>query len=841
MSSHKIPLSDLSALFRREIKNILKKSFLVTLFILLYVFSSPFLYKAEAVFQEERKSVSGFSDEKFVLSHLMGGAADKNAGKAQALMKSKKILVPLIEEQGLAAQITPYPPSKVQAFIKKMKRMFYMEANFFDKKTDLPKGLQDKEIFAVHVHYPLKQKTTWRLHFFNKKQFAIYRGRIFQCIGEIDEALVLPKGICLTLKSRVIKGATFQIVLSPLEDVLHAAKKKLHIKVHDDDPLLLNLAFEHEDRHKAKNFLNGLMQNYSKHLLKENDKIHSGHISYLNERRSALKQQLDHLSAEHATALSSNCLSLGFLDAAHAIAHLSTEQKSFKEKLNRIELSLEEITSLEDKPFEKIAVLPLTHIPLEFSDILKRIHALQLKEDILTQSISISKKNFIPTKKSAEVLENLLLEHSAELNACEKLEEISNNALKKIEEPTTQLSALTSQLKDSVSQEVLLKMSELSFSLKDENNRSEKEKAQLKSQIEVYTVFLKDHVENIFFLNTERKKQLETKVESLKQEALYLIYQEKELFLRDFFKKLQEYKESLLKNTEFLKKQENDLVDQLAYLPSKLFKEKQLEKGLKIEEDLIHEIERALESKNISKHTDISQAKALDNALLPYKPHTPSFLLVAFFSFFSTGLISSSFTLFKEFFQGFTVSKENLELKGVHVLGDYPRRRIADRKMRAQTIKNAATYFTCGKKRPLREALLYIQGYGPDILHELGEEITLRGYSVLMIKPSMEKSYLDAEESVHVFYYHSQKMPFETSLQSKAFLDIFYDFKKKYDYILCTAPLFPASLDPQAFMLHFENILLCLSDEKLYELEKWMFLSKKYKNNLSCILYKPLI
>jgi uncharacterized protein involved in exopolysaccharide biosynthesis len=404
---------------------------------------------------------------------------------------------------------------------------------------------------------------------------------------------------------------------------------------------------------------------------------------------------------------------------------------------------------------------------------------------------------------------------------CKSLGEIESSrrqfeyVLEQMENPAFEISSLSAVLEDPVSQRLIEKASQLELLLKEEGNRSNKEQERLKNELAGHRGFLQTHMHQSLELMKIREKLLHEKTYHLQQTTLELTQQQisiLEKYLEDF---IETRLANLEQEKQFIHQQQEKLNQEMGKIPAKWVSEKMIEAQVKTNQQLMAELTRLVENKNISTNLEAVRSTPVDLATPAVHPRQPRILLLAFLGGI-LGCFFSCFYLFgKAIIYGFPMSEDNLRLAKQHVSG---------------SLRSLLAYFEAGLPSPSCRDLLLVLGRGSNYAPSLAELLAKMEYRVLILPLSFDldsqprinkKGSYDCIEAGRASQYTSELVA------TQRFQKFYNELKSHYDWVIAYTTALPSSAEAEAISMHFERIACTLDQEKMQELLPWMEGKKK--------------
>ena len=243
-----------------------------------------------------------------------------------------------------------------------------------------------------------------------------------------------------------------------------------------------------------------------------------------------------------------------------------------------------------------------------------------------------------------------------------------------LNEPNFEISSLSTILTDPLSLEMITRTSNLILALKDQDNRSAKEQERLNADIAIQKGFLKTHVQQSIALLNLRQKFLKEKIQHLQSLNLSLI-QEQISILEN---QINEYIDNTLVNLNqeklLIEKNLNELRMEMAAFPQKWAAEQLIDQQMEINKNLVEEISKLVESKNIANNLEKLQSAPVDMAFPPLHPKSPRLILLTLFGAVAGAFLGFLWILGWSIIQGIQASTDNLKGIGTDVCGFFSRK-----------------------------------------------------------------------------------------------------------------------------------------------------------------------
>ncbi len=402
--------------------------------------------------------------------------------------------------------------------------------------------------------------------------------------------------------------------------------------------------------------------------------------------------------------------------------------------------------------------------------------------------------------------------------------------LDQMQNPQFEISSLSAILSDPVSQKMIEKASNVELLLKEEGNRSGREQDRLKAELATHRGFLQTHIRQSLELVKIREKLMHEKSYHLQQATLELIQQKisiLEKYLEDFI-------ETRLANLEqeklFIYQQQAGLQQEMGKIPGKWVSEKMIDQQVKLNQQLMSELTKLVENKNISTNLEAVRSTPVDMALPSIHPRSPKIVFFSLLGAFLGLFFSCSYLFGRTMIDGLPVSRDNLRLSGQHVSGTT---------QDLETLRSLMAYFEMAKPQG---DLLLILGRSPNYAEELATLLAMMEFRVLLLPLSFDKpggegllAYLQGQNlpKIHKKGGFDYIEPGGVSAYSseligtQRFQKLYKDLSDRYDWVIAYTTASPLSAEAKAVSANFDRIAITLQEEKFEEILPWIKESKK--------------
>jgi len=365
-------LNDVRRLFRLKRKKILSAALIGALLSFGFFLLKAPKYTIEATFKEGVEKSGG---EGGALSEFLSGTSFRGTQpQAIALMKSYRVLKPLVERLGLNATV-PRNGGILSKVYRRVRDNFLAE-------WGLP--LPDLDPFVLeNVHYEGEEKIALRIQFSDESHFALLNksyslGQEVR-LPEVSFTLVkAPKNLRFN-RPYVVRIQSWHKVAKGLRAQLHIVSEKGNKSIYD-------LTLHHRDRYLGMRILNELMTEYQRYLKNDHDQVATEQLSYLTMRQDQIFQNLSNVFDEHASYMKRNLGENGFAGHSEESQTLMSPHRQMMDKVIGIDVELGRLDQLEK---EGRLAAPADEGPFSrrLLDITRSIGDLRQQRDLLELSL----------------------------------------------------------------------------------------------------------------------------------------------------------------------------------------------------------------------------------------------------------------------------------------------------------------------------------------------------------------------------------------------------------------------------------------------------------------------
>jgi len=906
----------------------------------------PTEYEAEGTFRE-KNTKSGNMNSSIMDMFMTGNLSTGTDNEAITILKSKKIIHPIIRELNLQGSLIL--EENVDTFRKRMVDNSIVSYAYLSKKNypvlpDFTNPLKIESI-VYNQEYPLNFKVFFPTngdvyHLLNKQGDLVGKGKLNKLYNDQKFQFIISGS-----RSPVENKNKYILKIFPLNLKTAVVKDKLHIENDTKDKNLLKISYRDRDRHLSKRFVNTLMRNYHAHLHEDHRRQASLQLDYLKEKQNEAEKNLGELMFKHAFSLSEDLSNTGFADSEKEMAFLANSQHEFKERLisNELEIKrlqnvqtgkcvyydqyarsqgdhniinsvLEEIRdwkqqrdslslALKKSQFTKSDHLEkafadqqieLQEVKNQIQELNEMIQASSKKEPIEIHSklfndprylikvwhqrirdqgssnLEVENEQFLHYLNNLQRLlmvhenvikqrlihqqnpstefqginlktaQELYLEYSRKLNELEARKRENIFLVHQMQDENFEITSLSTVLNDAVSNEMIQRASRLLLDLKDQNNRTDKEQNQLKEELQLERTFLLLHLQQTNQLLLLHQELVEEKINSLQNITLELIHQHISVLEKNLHDYIGTRLENLKQERLIIEQHMKELHQEMAALPERWVAEKIIEQNLEINELIVQEVAKMVESKNISHRLELIQSAPVDFAIMPIHPLSPHFILFSALGMLIGGLFSMGFILKQGLLGSLPASTSNLKLLDQQVIGKFSSSYLSGKNHEVsdfdlETLRRLKSYLDDPLLTNCQNWLL-IEGSGPDYSADLAKLLIKNGKKTLRIflnfdQPSQSQfgllQFLEGHISTPSILKDEAGDYIETGgisrfynelLGTKTFQDLLKNLATDYDYILAVSSAQPISANAEHLTTFFSKIAITIQEENLNQL-----------------------
>lgn len=698
-----LTFSDIHKIIKKNQCLIWSASLIFAFLAFFYAITRPITYQVDATFKEKGKSRPDLSQS---LSSLLL-QPENNDNDALILMKSRKLIEQLVTSLNLQADMSKVEPVFPLLPLNTIQQNFLVEYALLRKSvTPILKDTQG-EIIAQDVSYNGEVPLTLYVEILSDNEFklidkvnkSIHRTSFGSLISTPNYEITLINNTSSPLSSRV-----FQLRLQPLKHTVQETLKRFIVEMDRNDKNLLKIAYNYPKRHEASKHVTALMDLYQKYVHQEHKKSCDFQIKYLQERQLTMGNQLEEIMQTHAQNLALDIPLTGFANYDTSMNFLINSHHNYKQKLQNIDLEMQWLKHAEgagNHNFDKFT----SSLNPDFINLLsKEIHVLKHEADSLKMALikslpnrqtseesfsqevaalepvnrrsnkanptpTIHNNDEIPKGIDLHTAKELYSTYSKELNELEADAAQQQFIISQINDPEFEISSLSTILNDPISNEMISKASQLIIALKDHENRTQKEQERIKSSLAIHKEFFITHLTQMVQLIELRQQLIKEKIEALQKAHLSLIQEQISILEGQMAEYISNRLSSLQREKSLYESNLLELRDEMATLPQKRVTEQLIDHQMEINRNMVEEISKLIESRNIAANLEKIQSMPLDLPTIPIHPKPPHIILITLFGAMIGAFFGLSTALAKSVINGVKASPENLRLAGLHVSG----------------------------------------------------------------------------------------------------------------------------------------------------------------------------
>ena len=358
-----------------------------------YALTRPITYTVDATFRDEELSSPNIALTAGVLSFDPEDAEDEEERSPAALvMRSRRILVPLIKDLDLQGVVVPVCTTfgqKVSRAASKVRKR--ATANLIaelarHRKPGAVVVPDHKRVLRCHgVEHSGETTRSVAVEFVTATEFRVSKADGSEIGGGVLDEPFSAEGMTFVLSRGDAEGGlfgkTFDVTLLSMHPVINWLARAIEISTEPDDDSTIHLRFRGRDRRQAAMVLNRLMELYKEHLEQEARLASKRKLQYLEERRKGMVHEMEAFLSSRERAFTSGIGAEKYLDYKTHVQVLGERQEEYKEKLTEVDKVVAALSSYQegDSPLisEVVAAIPDLREPMG------RIRALVRQRDSL--------------------------------------------------------------------------------------------------------------------------------------------------------------------------------------------------------------------------------------------------------------------------------------------------------------------------------------------------------------------------------------------------------------------------------------------------------------------------
>lgn len=621
-----ITFDEIKTIFKKNKKQILALTIGCSLLTIVFALSKPVEYLAEGSFKDKAKSNSGLSSFAGLLS---GSSSQEN--NAIALMKSQTLRENLSKHLSLQADVKR--SDSHDYLLKRIWENSFIEIKQFLFPTYLSLKDPEKTIGIRDLIYEGEEPKHLKIHIVDENSWVIEDGSK-KISGLFNEPVVQNEYrlTLYTLQEKPKPHETYSLNLKSLAKSARDLSDHLIIEQDRIDKNLLNIKFKDRDRHLAALVVNSLMEIYKEYLKDEQNQMITHQIQYLERRQAEILERLKNSMQNHILKISDDIKNIGFPNTNLAMEFLTGSQNTLQKKLLDIEFELKRLQNSQHAGYAYLD----THLnPLDpgiIHQMMNQIRDLKQQKTSLNLSLKDYQEEIHTTLDGIDpkTTQDLFIAYTHQLNEIESQVLQNKFIIEKMREENFELSSLGTILNDHVSLETSKKATELEMNLKDLNNRSVKEQERIKEDLKLQKRFLSAHLDDANQLLVLNHDLIKRKIKTLQNVTLNGIKQQLSLLEGNLTEYIQDRINNLKAEADIIEQHKLALMNQMSSLPSKWVSEKLIHLEMEVNQKMVEEVSKLVETKNIGSHLELIQSTVIDKARAPIHPLPKRPLLFGF-------------------------------------------------------------------------------------------------------------------------------------------------------------------------------------------------------------------
>lgn len=359
-------LNDFIDEIKRRKKKIVRISIAIIALSFAFLFIKPVTFTSQATFKEEMERQSQLDN----LKDLFGGATFFEP-QAAVLMRSKKIIKPLIHDLGLQAKVNN------RGFLQKVFGRLYDNFSLL-----LGGKISDRDPFIFsNVYYDKEIPSSFTLSFTSPDKYLVFEGKKELGEGKVGDPFYA-KDLQFTLKNtpQSLKiGKKYPLTISAWMGVYESLQSSLSINTKKENKSILTISYRNRDRNYATKVVNHLMYHFKSYLEKDQEEQYQGQIAYLEKRENDFYEKWNHALNEHVKFVQKNLKEGGFADFEQRLNQLMIPHQLYAKKLFDLEL--------EDSRLQEKGPLGSSFLGEDFKNLHKEKEQLAFSKQLLDAAL----------------------------------------------------------------------------------------------------------------------------------------------------------------------------------------------------------------------------------------------------------------------------------------------------------------------------------------------------------------------------------------------------------------------------------------------------------------------
>jgi hypothetical protein len=655
-------------------------------------------YLAEATFKE---GVEQSTPDTFMKDMFLNGLKASQQSQAISIMKSARVLQPVVELYGLQAQILDPFAYRV---IGRIQDLFCAEFGLIARKKN--------EFHVSNVIYSGPVRKKLQIKFLDSSRFVVLDQSNKIADGVVGQAVKLGFGYftCARVPQNLKFNRAYSFVLTPLMKTIKDLRSNLSIRPQKVSKSIYEMQLLSSDRQLGAVVLNSIMDSHRAYLKGDHDETAKEQIAYLEKKKNHLYAEISQLFDQHSHYLRTVIEDKGFVGLDHEMGSYSRPYEGLKDRLFALDLELNRLSGVD----------PISSYP-QFAVASEKIKELVAQKGQLPARCELTASLELPglvvdeldLVSSKRVLSETLLALDASKSKIRNLEALSLQ----ISSPDCDLSSLSPFLMDSMSQHLLEVAREASHRVGNSNHYSKLEVVRAKDELRLQKKRLGDHLSQMKQLEEISLETLRQKKESVESVVYRCIDREILSINGQVEASIIDRKQALLEERSALKHKMDELRVSASGIPERWKSENWLEVKLDLSKKIMTMMTQLVESKTVERHLHAVESKPLDIAVDPINLQPPHLLLLT-----AIGGLLGAFIVFSCFSmdylsRGFPLTARSLKANRLALLGAVDSELDAMRSIFSVIKGNRLIALFGGSGPDYSQSLaLYLRGIGRKVL-----------------------------------------------------------------------------------------------------------------------------
>lgn len=743
--SYILSLGDFYLCCLRSKKLIASLAIGLSAFAFLYYLTSAPVYMIEGTFQDKGKSQSMMSQS---FSELIMMGTGKQESEAITFMKSRKLMERVIAAEG--GQV--YIDSGKYNFplMRKIRDNLVLEYADWTRKTYPVIADPIPAFYAFEVAYQGSYPYSVTLQFDDETHFTVLDPTLKTPLkGELTKPLIHPQ-FQLTLVSGdnlPLTGRQFDLSLAPMENVLQGIRYLYTIDSDKFDKNLIRIKYVDTDRNRGCAYVNSLMLAYQNYLEDEHHRVSGRQLDYLEKRQTEIVTNLRKVMEDYTlTASADGQTARGFTVLQKESENLGKLQVETHQRLMDIDLECSRIGNMMsggkcvyyDRYTDR-------GDPAIINNILQQIRDYERQSDSLLATLDEPHEKMETSHEFSgmdlDSAKQLHMEYSKDLSEVQALLKQHTHLINQIQETDFEVCSLGTVLQDPVSAERIARASTLLLSLKDQNNRTQKEQARLRQDLDLEKNFLTLHLKQTTQLLGLKENLISQKIKTLQNTSYDLTKQQIGILKKHLGDYLSARMENLQQEKELLNNYLKQLDAKLQTIGEKLINELLVDQQIELTQTMVEELTKLVESKNVSSNMELIQSAPVDVATAPVHPKFPKLIIKTVLAGILGALMGIALVFASVLRNGIPATLNNLRLNGEKVAGELTNLTVESENKplldnNLDVLRRVSALLESGNGAP--QSLMVLEGSNGKISNFLARLFQEKGESAILLPLSFQ-------------------------------------------------------------------------------------------------------